>query len=70
MRDTLEQAESECREIGKLLGGIMPKGWGFTLILSSLNDSPGFCTYISNCNRQDIIKMLRETADRLEEGEA
>lgn len=38
----------------------------FVLLL--FND-PKLGQYVSNCNRQDIIKALRETADRLERGE-
>jgi len=30
---------------------------------------PGICNYISNGQRSDVIKALRETADRLENNE-
>lgn len=38
----------------------------FTLLL--WND-PALGQYISNCNRDDMIQALRETADRLERNE-
>jgi hypothetical protein len=68
-RATLEQAEVKAWKIGRLIGGQMPKGWGFTLILSSYGEK-GFLTYISNIQRDGMIKTLRETADQLESGEA
>lgn len=40
---------------------------GFTLLLwtSSMTGGKG-AHYVSNCEREDVIKALRETADRLE----
>jgi hypothetical protein len=33
-------------------------------------DEPGVAQYIGNANRRDIIKAMRETADRLESRDA
>ncbi|MBS3927765.1 MAG: hypothetical protein KGZ65_04155 [Sphingomonadales bacterium] len=66
-RATLEEAEVKCRRIGTLIGKDMPAGWGFTLILTSFGDN-GYSTYLSNCQRPDMIKALREMADKLESG--
>jgi len=41
---------------------------GFTLLIFETNKSPTKGNYISNCEREDMIKGLRETADRLERG--
>lgn len=41
---------------------------GFVLISFNF-DNPGTGNYISNCHRDDVIASLRETADRLENGE-
>lgn len=38
---------------------------GFALIVFDFNQ-PGISNYISNAKRADMIKSLRETADRLE----
>lgn len=38
---------------------------GFALLVFDFNN-PGISNYISNADRQDMIKSLRETADRLE----
>lgn len=66
-RATLEQAERTCRGIGTVIAGALPTGWGFTLILSSFGEQ-GFSTYLSNCKREDMIKALREMADKIERG--
>ena len=65
MRATLEEAERKTGEIGKLIGSQMPKGYGFALLLFSFGDD-GFMNWVSNAQRPDMIKALRETADRLE----
>ena len=65
----LRQAEEKAREIGEGLADQMPKGWGFTLILSEFTErgaTPGFSTYLSNCKRSDAIAMLRETANKMD----
>lgn len=41
---------------------------GFALLLFEFNN-PGIGNYISNANRKDMIKSLRETADRLEKNQ-
>lgn len=42
------------------------KGWA--LLVFDFHES-GIANYISNANRQDMIKLLRETADRIENNE-
>lgn len=68
-RATLEQAENKARRIGEALRDAMKDlpGWGFTVILTSFGDN-GLTTYLSSCNRQDMIKAMREMADHLEKG--
>lgn len=41
---------------------------GFALLLFEFNN-PDIGNYISNANRKDMIKSLRETADRLEKNQ-
>jgi hypothetical protein len=62
-----EQAEALMRIVARGLGEVFP-GMGFTLLLFQFN-APGVSNYISNANREDMIKALRETADRLERRE-
>ena len=44
----------------------LPEGWGFALLIFPfLEDS---VLYVSNAQREDIIKLVREYADKLEAG--
>lgn len=44
---------------------MLPKDFGFTILVFPFNN-PGISNYISNANRKDMIKAMREVADRLE----
>lgn len=39
---------------------------GFCLMMFKLGDGPGRTNYISNCNRQDVIVLLKEQLARFE----
>ncbi len=47
---------------------MIPKEFGFTILVFPFNN-PGTANYVSNAQRPDMIKALRETADRLEKKE-
>lgn len=64
-RATLEEAEKQARGIAEVLTTAMPKGWGFFLHLSSFGNG-GFSTYISNCDRDDILKLMEELIPQLQ----
>lgn len=66
----VDQAETErlCREVGELLAGICPQGIGFALTLFTFE--PGWSTYCANAKREDMVRELRDLADRLERGGA
>lgn len=57
----------QMRNMGDALIEALPEGVGFALLVFATNE-PGLCNYISNAKREDMIKALRETADRLEQG--
>jgi hypothetical protein len=73
MRFLRDMTEPELREYFNLLaaaieetlpGGSSKKGRALFVLL--VFDEPGLAQYVSNAERQDIIKAMRETADRLE----
>ena len=64
-RATLEQAEMQAQVLGRKIGPHLPPGWGFCLMLFSWGPG-GLMTYISNGQREDVIKALRELCDRME----
>ncbi len=51
--------------IGQLLKEMLPQGVGFALLTFEFNN-PGLANYISSAQREDMIKALRECADRIE----
>ena len=53
------------RKIIKKAKDMLPAGWGITVLVYPLG-SPGIANYISDAQRPDMIKQLREVADRLE----
>lgn len=52
-------------KMAKKVEKMLPKDFGFTLLVFPFS-RPGTSNYISNASREDMIKSLRETADRLE----
>lgn len=47
---------------------MLPIGWGATLLVYPFNKK-GIANYISDAERADMIKYLRETADRIEKNQ-
>ncbi len=43
-----------------------PDGWGFAVCMVPF-DETGVALYVSNCDRADAIKLLRDTADAIKE---
>jgi hypothetical protein len=67
MSVSLEALEAEARSIGRIIWGAIPDGTGFAVLLFDFGDG-GNLTYISNGKRADLIKTLRECAEKLEHG--
>lgn len=56
-----ENIEFKLKEIGDMIGGSLPPGWGFTLLLFDFNKADkGSLFYISNADRADMIAMMKE----------
>jgi hypothetical protein len=58
------------RQIGRKIANWLARAYGeklgFALLVFRFGDDGKSSDYISNADRQDMIKALRETADRLE----
>lgn len=52
------------REVGTMLKKMLP-GLGFALLVFRF-EKPGMSNYLSNAQREDMIKSLKETVARLE----
>jgi len=80
MKRLIDMTEAEMRVyfggIGEMLESVMPaesvpgKGRnGRALFMLVVFDDPGLAQYVSNCSRENMIKAMRETADRFERQE-
>jgi hypothetical protein len=69
----MKDIEATAREIGSILGAVCertPGGkCGFLLMLFGFGEDSEF-TYLSNANRADNIKMIKEFLARMEDGSA
>jgi hypothetical protein len=59
------EVERSAQEVAGSIGQAIPAGFGFALLIFSFGER-GYLTHVSNCNREDLVKCLRETADVLE----
>ena len=65
MRATLEEAERTMQSLARVVGNMTPKGWGFAVLCFSFGEN-GFMNWVSNAERQDMIKALKEMVENLE----
>jgi hypothetical protein len=61
-----QQAERTSRTIAGAIGEVTPPNWGFALLMFDFS-GPGF-TWISNANREDMIRALKELIGNFEKG--
>jgi hypothetical protein len=54
-----EKAEAMLKEVGQILKGMCPDGYGFSLLVFTFGEG-GNMFYASNAQRQDMIKAMRE----------
>jgi len=55
----LPELEKQARRIGEVIGGAIPEGVGFALLLFDFGEG-GHLTYISNGARDDMLKAMAE----------
>jgi len=65
LRRDFPAVEKSAQEVAQQIGLRFPPGWGFCLVSFSFGPG-GYLTYVSNANRSDMVKALRECADVLE----
>ena len=66
--DTQQKIEALLKGIAVAIDGVLQKElgpMGFAVMIFEFH-RPGISNYISNAEREDMIKALRELADRLE----
>jgi len=58
--------EAKARSVGKVIGDSLPPGVGFALLMFDFGEG-GQMTYVSNAQRDDMVRALRECADTVED---
>lgn len=76
MKNMAYMTEVELREyftwLARRTEEVLPDGpsrKGKSLFVLLVFDDPGACQYVSNCSRENMVRALRESADRLERRE-
>ena len=64
-RTSVENMEANLRQLGRIIGEQMPPDIGFCLMFFHFGPVSEM-TYLSNAERQDMIRALRELAAELE----
>lgn len=59
MNADLKELEEIARKLGRAIGGGLPEGVGFALLLFDFGKD-GNLTWISNAQRDDMLKALQE----------
>lgn len=62
----LSNAERVMQSLGEIVSMLIPPAWGFIVIAFDF-DGPS-TTYVSSAEREDVVKFLREMAEKLEQG--
>ncbi len=66
-----QMVRGQLQKLARYLKTKTPKGWGFALLMFEFSDKlGGNLQWVSSAQRADMIKSLRECADRLEQGRA
>ena len=62
-----KRVRDRMQTMGKFISRGLPPGWGFGLLVFEFRDTPGAnLQYVSNAERDDMIRVLRGYADHLE----
>lgn len=58
-----DEVQAMLKDIGQKLHGSMPEGFGFALLMFSFGEG-GATFYISDAQRDDMIKAMQEFIDK------
>lgn len=61
-----EEIRKVGNDVGKIIGSVLPPGYGFALLIFGTGESAGRMNYISNANRDDMLAALKELIARFE----
>lgn len=58
--------KNNCFLLANMVGNALPEGYGFCLLLFSFGDTEDKLQYISNANRDDIVKAMKEWISKVD----
>jgi len=64
----IQPDEHGMRMLGNILKEVLPSKYGFTLLIFPYEDTDHMANYISSAHRDDMLKFLEETLNRLKGG--
>jgi len=67
--EDLARLEGMAREVANLIGPVFDQAGACFALLGFQKGANGWATFLSNADRRDMIRALREMAGRLEEEE-
>jgi hypothetical protein len=67
MSRLLQLMEELAPKIGRVVESMLPPSTGFCLLLFDWGEK-GNLTYLANCKRENMMRILREAADQIEKG--
>ena len=62
----LSGLEEEARSLGRVIKDVMPEGIGYFLLMFTFGEG-GWATFVSNAEREDMIKAIEELLQRLKD---
>jgi hypothetical protein len=65
MSEDLSETKETMKLVGDVIKMILPEGYGFVFMIFETNVE-GRMNYMSNCQRPDVIKMMKEFIEKTE----
>lgn len=63
-KDLNELVKKNMQNIGTVCKELVPEGWGFIFMTYPHGSSKGELIYVSNSNREDVVKALEEFIEK------
>lgn len=63
MKNIAEEVKGHMQHIAKMIEGEIPEGWGF-ILMTYPHNTTGELIYVSNSNREDVIKCMDEFKEK------
>lgn len=62
-----EKLKEKMQDIARMIKGQIPKEFGFILLTFAQNSNAGEMIYVSDSNREDVVKAMEEFVEKTKE---